>query len=75
MTGWRGDYPLLVSTWDSPVFASPSVQIWVPRADRGDVVVEGIFDQALAGPRFEFCGATPNGLIGGSDYYVVLRFP
>jgi hypothetical protein len=62
VTGWRGDYPLLVSTWESPVFASPSVQLWVPRADQGDVVVEGIFDQALARPRFEFCGATPTGL-------------
>jgi hypothetical protein len=58
-TGWRGDYPLLVSTWESPLLASPSVQLWVPDPDDGDVAVEGIFDQALTGPRLEFCGATP----------------
>jgi hypothetical protein len=58
-TGWRGDYPLLVSTWESPVLASPSAQLWIPRLDEGEVVVEGVFDQLLAGPRFEFCGAEP----------------
>jgi hypothetical protein len=61
-TGWRGDYPLLVSTWESPLLASPSVQLWVPDPDDGDVAVEGIFDQALTGPRLEFCGATPTSL-------------
>jgi hypothetical protein len=62
VTGWRGGYPLLVSTWESPVLASPSVQLWIPRVGEGDVVVEGIFEQALAGQSFEFCGATPTRL-------------
>lgn len=61
-TGWRGDFPLLVSTWESPVLASPSVQLWIPGANEGEVVVEGIFDQILAAPKFEFCGATPTRL-------------
>ena len=62
MTGWRGDYPLLVSAWESPLLASPSVQLWIPNVGEGDVAVEGIFDQVLAGQDFEFCGATPTGL-------------
>jgi hypothetical protein len=62
MTGWRGDYPLLVSTWESPILASPSLQLWIPRPDEGEAVVEGIFDQALAARSFEFCGATPTRL-------------
>jgi hypothetical protein len=62
-TGWRGDFPLLVSTWESPVLASPSVQLWIPGADEGEVVVEGIFDQILAAPSFAFCGAAPTRLV------------
>ena len=62
MTGWRGDYPLLVSSWDSPTLASPSVQLWIPHAEDGEAVVEGIFDQSLTPTRFEFCGAAPTRL-------------
>jgi len=57
MIGWRGDYPLMVTAWESPVLSSPSVQLWIPLAQEGDVVVEGIFDQALSGSSAEFVGA------------------
>ena len=62
LAGWRGDYPLMVTAWESPVLSSPSVQLWIPLAQEGDVVVEGIFDQALSGPAAEFVGAVPTTL-------------
>lgn len=63
--GWRGEFPLMVTTWESPVLSSPSVQLWIPLPQEGDVVVEGIFDQALSGPSAEFVGATRSTLGDG----------
>jgi len=62
MTGWRGDYPLMVTTWEAPVLSSPSVQLWIPLAQAGKLSVEGIFDQVLSGPAAEFVGAVPSTL-------------
>ena len=62
LAGWRGGYPLMVTAWESPVLSSPSVQLWIPLVQEGDVVVEGIFDQALSGPAAEFVGAEPTTL-------------
>jgi hypothetical protein len=49
-------YPLLVGVWDTPVVASPSVQVWVPQPG-SDPVVTGVFRQVLDGPQFQFIGA------------------
>jgi hypothetical protein len=62
MSGWRGEFPLMVTTWESPVLSSPSVQLWIPLPEEGEVVVEGIFEQALSGPSAEFVGAAPTTL-------------
>ncbi len=62
LAGWRGEYPLMVTAWESPLLSSPSVQLWIPLVQEGDVVVEGIFDQALSGPAAEFVGAVPTAL-------------
>jgi hypothetical protein len=62
MTGWRNDFPLLVTQWESPVRASPSVQLWIPGRDQGDPVIEGIFEQQLIGKTAAFRGAIPTRL-------------
>jgi hypothetical protein len=57
--GWRGGFPLLVSVWECPVALSPSVQLWIPRADERGPIVEGIFEQRLHGEQAEFVGSVP----------------
>src|SRR5690606_1403376 len=57
--GWPRPFPLLVSVWESPVCATPSVQLWVPHAWAGTPVVEGIFEQQVCGPTGVFTGAVP----------------
>jgi hypothetical protein len=57
-SGWRGEFPLMVTAWEAPVLSSPSVQLWIPLPQEGEVAVEGIFDQALRGTSAEFVGAT-----------------
>ena len=57
--GWRGRYPLLVGVWEVDAISSPSVQLWVPARGQGDPIIEGIFEQRLAGPGAEFIGAVP----------------
>jgi hypothetical protein len=60
--GWRGTYPLMVGVWDYPVIASPSVNIWIPKAGDGLPIIESVFTQILSGPAGEFIGATPSDL-------------
>lgn len=57
--GWRGKYPLLVQVWDSPVVATPSVQIWIPDRQDGPPILEGMFEQIVAGLGGEFVGSVP----------------
>ncbi len=58
--GWRGRYPLLVGVWESPLVASPSVQLWIPHRTIGAPVVEGIFEQIVE--EGQFVGASPSTL-------------
>ena len=55
--GWRFEFPLQVGVWDCAVLSSPSVQVWVPLADQGLPVIEGIFEQLVCGVEGEFIGA------------------
>ncbi len=57
--GWPRPFPLLVSVWESPVCATPSVQLWIPHTGEGTPVVEGIFEQQVCGPTGVFTGAVP----------------
>jgi hypothetical protein len=59
---WDQAYPLLVTVWDRPVVASPSVQLWIPESGRGFPFVEGVFDQNVQEPAGEFIGAMPTTL-------------
>jgi len=60
--GWRGLFPLLVEVWDTPVLANPSIQTWVPDPRDGPPVLEGVFEQVIAGPRGQFVGSVPASL-------------
>lgn len=60
--GWRGDYPLLVEIWDAPVLANPSIQMWIPDHRAGAPILEGVFEQIVAGPKGEFVGSSPAAL-------------
>ncbi len=60
--GWSGGFPLLVTAWEQPIIASPSVQIWVPRRGAGIPIVEGIFDQTIVGKTAAFGGAEASAL-------------
>ncbi len=57
--GWKGEYPLLVQVWDSPVIATPSVQIWIPDRRDGRPLIEGMFEQIVSGLEGEFVGSVP----------------
>jgi hypothetical protein len=63
--GWRDEFPVLVSAWERPVLASPSVHLWIPEAGSRDPIVEGVFDQHLTGVGGEFAGAAPSALPWG----------
>lgn len=56
-SGWSGAYPLLVEVIDANVLCSPSAQLWIPTPDTGAPVIEGLFEQTLAGPANKFTGA------------------
>ena len=60
--GWAGSFPLLVTAWEQPVLASPSVQLWIPDPADGAPIVEGIFDQTVIGRAAAFNGAVPSRL-------------
>ena len=56
--GWRDRYPLLVEVWETAALMSPSIQIWIPQADEGLPVVEGIYQQIVEHEEGVFIGAT-----------------
>lgn len=60
--GWAGNFPLLLTAWESPVAGTPSVHLWIPSAEEGPPIVEGIFDQSVVGDNSEFNGASPTRL-------------
>ncbi|MGA8990530.1 MAG: hemerythrin domain-containing protein [Rhodoplanes sp.] len=60
LLGWNDRFPLLVGSWESPVVASPSVQLWIPHRAIGAPVVEGVFDQIVE--EGHFVGAAPSEL-------------
>ena len=57
--GWYDAYPLLVGLWETPSLSSPSVQLWIPAADAGPPVIEGLFEQILEGRESAFVGCVP----------------
>lgn len=62
LSGWRNDFPLLVSVWDREVLSSPSAQMWVPLPEEGAPILEGVFSQHVSGARGGFVGGAPTQL-------------
>lgn len=56
--GWHNHFPILVGVWEIAALASPSAQIWIPKASDGPPIIEGIFGQILSGENQCFIGAT-----------------
>ncbi len=52
-------YPILVQVWKHDVLTSPSIQLWIPLAEDGPPVIEGIFEQNITGQAGRFSGAMP----------------
>ncbi len=50
-------FPLMVQVWENKVLMSPSIQIWIPKAQDGSPIIEGFFEQVLSGPSGTFSGA------------------
>lgn len=57
--GWDGGFPLQVVAWELALRSSPSVQVWIPPADRGEPLIEAIYEQHCSGLTREFDGARP----------------
>jgi hypothetical protein len=55
--GWRDRFPILIGVWEVAALASPSAQVWIPRAGQGAPIIEGIFGQILSGENQSFIGA------------------
>ncbi|WP_300549160.1 hypothetical protein [Roseovarius sp.] len=56
-SGWNEGFPILIGVWDSDVFCSPSVQLWIPHPDQGPPHPEGVFEQHVRGTGAAFVGA------------------
>ncbi len=67
-TAGPSPYPLMVQVWDRDVLTSPSVQLWIPLAEEGPPIIEGIFEQYLTGQAGSFAGATPATLPDDWDF-------
>lgn len=55
---WKFDREMLVDVWETNVLSSPSCQLWIPPAESGPPIVEGIFTQTTIGEQGTFYGAT-----------------
>lgn len=67
-TAGSSPYPLMVQVWDRDVLTSPSVQLWIPLAEEGPPVIEGIYEQFLTGKAGRFAGAVPAALPDDWDF-------
>ena len=60
-TDWDGREAVLAVAWE-PSEHSPSTQLWIPPDGTGEVRLEGIYEQLLAGERRVFVGSRPTTL-------------
>ena len=61
-------YPMMVQVWKRNVLTSPSIQLWIPLAEDGPPVIEGVFEQYLTGQAGRFSGAVPASLPDDWDF-------
>ena len=60
-TEWQGDEEVLVVAWENAEH-SPSTQLWIPAAGRGEPRLDGVYEQILAGDHKVFVGSRPSQL-------------
>ena len=60
-TGWDGDEDVLAVRWEEAA-SSPSTQWWLPPSGVGEPVLDGVYEQILAGEEGVFVGSRPSGL-------------
>ena len=61
-SGWQNPFPLQVTAWEAPLLATPSAQLWIPHAQGGPPIIEGVFDQITINANARFVGAAPSDL-------------
>jgi len=54
---WAMPRRMVISCWTSDVLCTPSVQLWIPPADDGEPVIEGVFEQLIDDPTMKFRGS------------------
>ena len=60
-TEWQGDEAVLAVAWEQAEH-SPSTQLWIPPADKGEPQLDGVYEQILVGKRKIFMGSRPSTL-------------
>ncbi len=60
-TGWEGGEDVLAVRWEQAT-SSPSTQWWLPPPGGGKPVLDGVYEQILAGEEGVFVGSRPSGL-------------
>ncbi len=60
-TEWDGQEAVFAVAWEESDH-SPSTQLWIPPEGRGQVRLDGIYEQILAGERRVFVGSRPSTL-------------
>ena len=57
--GWNGHKTLLISSWESDVMSTPSIQAWIPPIADGPPIIEGVFEQLVHDETGIFEGSHP----------------
>ena len=60
-TEWNGQEAVFAVAWEESDH-SPSTQLWIPPEGRGQVSLDGVFEQILEGERRVFIGSRPSTL-------------
>ncbi len=71
-TGWDGKEEVLAVRWER-ASSSPSTQWWVPPQGSGEPVLDGIYEQILAGEEGVFVGSRPSSLGAELDSRLVAQ--
>ncbi|MCY3932068.1 MAG: hypothetical protein OXH70_10130 [Acidobacteria bacterium] len=69
-TGWEGGEDVLAVCWE-PATSSPSTQWWLPPPGGGEPILDGVYEQILAGEEGVFVGSRPSGLAAQVEERIV----
>ena len=69
-TGWESGEDVLAVRWE-PATSSPSTQWWLPPPGGGEPILDGVYEQILAGEEGVFVGSRPSGLAAEVEERIV----